>query len=396
MTPPADGMYVRDAAGLEALCERIRGAPVVALDTEFVGENSYYPLLEVVQVGIDGFAALIDFQAVPRLDPLFPVLHDPAVEKVFHAGSQDLEIFLSLAGKPVTPVFDTQVGAAMVGYGPQIGYAKLVEQITRRHLKKSQTVTDWSRRPLTPAQISYALDDVRHLLPVHRHLVDRLKRMGRLEWIREELTRLERPETFAKLADRETYRRVSGGSLLEPRELAILRELAAWREGEARARNSPRQRIVSDDVLVEVARNAPRDHQGLQNFRRLWARDRKRYGDELLQAVERGMACPESELPERRRAPRTRVAPGVIDLLEAFLRSRAERDSMSPSMLATKGDLQALIDDPRGPAAQELPILNGWRRTMAGEDVLAILEGRMDLGVDAKSGEIRLRKIQGE
>ena len=387
----SDGAYIRDAEGLEALCARLRGAKVVALDTEFVGENSYVPRLEVVQVGVDGLAALIDFQAVPRLDPLFEILRDPATEKVFHAGGQDLEIILHLSGRPAAPVFDTQIAAAVVGYGPQIGYAKLVEQVTHRRLKKSQTVTDWSRRPLSPAQIAYALDDVRHLLPVHRHLVEKLGRMGRIDWIREEMEHLEKPETFAKLEDRETYRRVSGGAPLEPRELGILRELAAWREAEARTRNLPRQRVVSDDVLVEVARNAPRDHEGLQNFRRLWTRDRKRYGDDMLKAVELGLACPDDQLPSRRRVPRGRMAPGVLDLLEAFLRGRAERESIAVNVLATKDDLLALVNDPHGSAARELPILNGWRRAMAGEDLLSILEGKMDLGVDPKSGQIRLK-----
>jgi ribonuclease D len=386
--------FITTCDALAAFCRSLRGAAVVAFDTEFVGENTYVPKLEIVQVAADGTAALIDFPAVRDLGPLFEILYDPAVEKVFHAGTQDLELFYGLSRRPLAPVFDTQIAAAFLGYGESLSYASLVERVTGRRLKKLHTVTDWSRRPLTPAQLAYAAEDVTYLLPVHRHLIERLEARGRLAWVREECRALEGIPAKALVEDLDRFQRVKDRHRLAPRELAVLRELAAWREAASRQRNLPRLRVLPDDLLVEVARLAPTRAADLSHLRRMAHRCIERDGESILQAVRRGLDVPESDLPKVERGRPLRVRPGVAELLQAVLRARAEEHRIAPSLLATVRDLEILAHDPRGNEAQALPILAGWRREMVGNALLEILAGRLVIRVDAKGGNVTLEKSQ--
>lgn len=388
------GTYIATPADLKPFCDSLRGATVLALDTEFVGEHSYYAKLEIVQVAADGVAGVIDFPAVGGLEPLLERLYDPAVEKVFHAGTQDLEILYRLGGRPLAPVFDTQVAAAFVGLGASIGYSALVERVTGRRLKKLHTVTDWSRRPLSPSQLSYAVDDVTFLLPIHAHLHERLQKLGRLGWVREECKALEGVPVKEQVEDRERYRRVKEWNKLDRRGLAILRELAAWREAAARARNAPRPRVLADEILVEIARLGPARAAELRTLRRLYPRVIERDGESIIAAVRRGQAVPDKDLPAMERGPRRRVRAGTVDLLNAFLRARSEEEDIAPSLLATVGELETLAHDPRGEDARALPILHGWRREMVGNEILDILEGRASIRVDAGSGKVILERMR--
>ncbi len=389
-TPHNTAPFLNTPEALADFCKTLRGARVIALDTEFVGENSYFPRLEILQVAAEKTAAIIDYPAIRELGFLFEVLYDPAVEKVFHAGTQDLEILYHLSGRPLPNVFDTQIASAYVGYGDCISYASLVERATGRRLKKLHTVTDWSRRPLSPSQLAYAAEDVTWLLQVHTHLVERLRKLGRLDWVREECRPLEGIPAKARVDDRERFRRVKDRHRLAPRELAILRELAAWREEASRSRNIPRLRVVADEILVEIARLAPSRVSDLRNIRRLYPRSVERYGEAIIQAVRRGLEVPDPDLPAHEKGRSLRIRPGVPELLNAVLRARAGERHVAPTLIATMRDLEILAHDPRREEARALSLLNGWRREMVGNELVDILEGRATVRVDGRGGRLRV------
>lgn len=388
---PADAAYITDKAGLKALCERLQDHERLAVDTEFMGEDSFHPRLEIIQVAAGDVAAIIDHQAVAELDPFFALLGDPRIQKVIHAGRQDLEIFSVLSGSVPAPIFDTQVAAAMVGYGPQVGYGQLVQQVVGVALDKSETFTNWAQRPLTPQQLAYALEDVRHLFALHDHLHDKLKGLGRVEWVEEEFRRLQ------GLADEETrnprlrYQRIKGWEGLHPRARAVLREVVAWREHEAKRRDRPRGRILRDEILVEVARRAPATVEALGAMRGVQPSHVEKYGEALVAAVRQGLAVQDHEIP--RVEKRKRIDPetaGLADLLGTALKVRAVEASIAPQLLATSPDLEVFaLHRGQGPAEQ-LPLMQGWRRALAGEHLLKVLQGQLTVGYDPGTGRVRL------
>jgi len=383
-----EGLYVADREGLVALAARLKGARRLAVDTEFVGEETYIPRLEIVQIGDGAIEAIVDYRALGTLGDLGELLLDPAIEKVMHAGSQDLAIFAGLLGQPPAPVFDAQVAAAMVGYGAQAAYAALAQRVLHQHVAKAETVSNWSQRPLTAAQRAYAREDIRYLLPLADHLEEQLARLGRTEWAREEFRRLADPERYRPPDDRLRYTRVRDRGKLSRRGLGILRELAAWREAEARRRDLPRGRIVVDEVMVEIARQAPREASALRGLRRLGPGAVERYREAILEAVARGLAVPERDLPREKAGPRHELPAGLVDLLQAFLQARAEQEHLATSVLASVADLHALAEAHGAGDLNGLPILEGWRRELAGEDLLALIEGRAALTVDPSSGRV--------
>jgi ribonuclease D len=387
--------FIATPEALAAFCQSLRGARCIAIDTEFVGENTYFPKLEIVQIAAEGAVAVIDAPAVADLGPLLEVLFDPAAEKILHAATQDLEIFYAMARHPLVPIFDTQIAAAFLGYGESVSYSALVERVTGRRLRKLHTTTDWSRRPLSPAQLAYAAEDVMYLLPVHRHLTARLKVLGRLDWVREECRALEGVPAKVLVEDTDRFRRVKDRHRLTPRELAVLRELAAWRESTSRHRNLPRFRVLPDDLLVEIARLAPTRAADLRHLRRLSPRCVERDGESIVQAVRRGLEVPDADLPQAERGRPLRVHAGIVELLHALLRARADERRIASSLLATVRDLELLAHDPNGKEALALPILSGWRREMVGDDLLEILSGRAAIRVDARDGRIVLEGPAG-
>jgi len=388
---PADAAYINDRAGLKALCERLRDHERLAVDTEFIGEDSFQPRLEIIQVAAGNVAAIIDHQAVAELDHFFDLLSDRRIQKVVHAGRQDLEIFSVLSGSVPTPIFDTQVAAAMVGYGPQVGYAQIVQQVVGIVLDKSETLTNWGQRPLTSHQLAYALDDVQHLFALHDHLYDKLKTLGRLEWVEEEFCRLQ------GLADEETrnprlrYQRIKGWEGLYPQARAVLREIVAWREHEAKRRDRPRGRILRDESLVEIARRAPATVAALGALRGVQPSQVEKYGEALVAAVQQGLAVKDHEIPQIEK--RKRIDPetaGLADLLGTALKVRAVEAAIAPQLLATSPDLEVIaLYRGTGPAEQ-LPLLQGWRRALAGEHLLKVLQGRLAVGYDSETGQVRL------
>ena len=382
--------YVDGAAGLRSVCDHLAKAERVALDTEFVGERTYVPALELIQVATPGQTALIDCRAVPSLEPFFAVLANPQVEKVLHAGQQDLELFYSLTGRAPAPVTDTQLAAAMAGCGAQVGYAQLVERLLGVAVEKSETLTDWSRRPLTKAQLAYAVDDVRYLLALYDTLRARLIGLQRWEWLREECRRLEGSVRSLPVEPEDAWLRVRGRGTLRAKGLVVLRALAAWREEFARSRNKPRASVARDEVLVEIARKAPTTVEGVRGLRAVRSRELERHAGEVVQRIARALETPRDEWPQP--APPQPAAPstGVVELLQAVLRLRAEEAGIAPSLLATHADLQVLVQRHGAGDANALPIMQGWRRAIAGGDLLALLEGRASVALDPASGAVRV------
>jgi len=388
---------VTDQRALEALCHTLRQSPRLALDTEFVGEDTFIPRLELIQVATATTAAVIDFPAVQAsgsLDIFWELICDVKIEKIVHAGRQDLDLFAIHAGQIPKPFFDTQIAAAMVGYGAQIAYANLVQRLHGTKLAKAHTFTNWSARPLSDDQIAYALEDVEFLLSIHTYLQDRLSTLGRLEWVSEEFARLETAVGEKSREPQERYQRIRGWDTLKPKGAAVLRELAAWREAEARRRNVPRGRVMRDEVLLQLARHPPKSVIELRGLRGLHSSEVDRHGGQLLATITSALALQPSAWPEvpSERKPDPEST-GIVELLQAVLKARAAEEGIAPTMLATSADLQTLVEARQNLTDLDLPILHGWRRKLAGELLLQVLDGAVTVTVDRTSGALRM--IQG-
>lgn len=387
-----DPYYITSSKSLEEFCEQMKDSPRLALDTEFVGEDSFVPKLELIQVATDGAAAVIDFPAVQAsgsLDTFWEVVCDPAVHKIVHAGRQDLDLFALHAGQIPKPFFDTQIAAAMVGYGSQVAYANLVQRVHGAKLEKAHTFTNWSARPLSHAQLAYALEDVTFLLAIHDHLHARLSKFGRLEWVDEEFSRLENAVGETRREPQERYQRVRGWDTLKPRSAAVLRELAAWREAEAKRRNIPRGRVMRDEVLLQLARHPPRGIQELRAVRGLHGSEADRNGEALLAVIRAALTLPPSAWPEIQKQRKSEPdSAGLLELLQAVLKARAAEEEIAPTLLGTTADLQALVDARTTHAAIDIPLLKGWRRLLVGNLLLDVLDGKLAVKIDPKSGAI--------
>lgn len=376
--PPA---LITETEALAALCARLRTESFVTVDTEFMRERTYWPELCLVQIAGESEVALVDALA-PGLDlaPLGELLADPAVTKVFHAARQDVEIFLLKFGAVPTPLFDTQVAAMVAGYGDQVSYDALCRSLAGAQIDKAHRFSDWSARPLSAAQMAYAAADVTHLRRIYRALDEKLRREGRLAWVAEEM---------AALADPATYRLdpESAWERLRPRTgnrrfLGVLRAVAAWREREAQRINIPRQRLVKDETLLEIAATAPETVADLARARGISEGFAKgRSGAGLLAAVKAGKELPEAELPE---APKDRAgpppSPALIALLKVLLAAKSEEHHVAPRLLASSEDLDRLAAGD----GQDVPAMHGWRREVFGEAAAALKAGRLALGVDGR------------
>jgi ribonuclease D len=366
----------------------------LALDTEFVGEDSFIPKLELIQVATSEIAAVIDFPAVQTngsLAPFWELICDPKVEKVVHAGRQDLDLFALHAGEIPKPFFDTQIAAAMLGFGAQVAYANLVQRIHGTKLDKAHTFTNWSARPLSTEQIAYAAEDVQFLLPIHTHLQKRLHALGRSEWVREEFSRLETVVGEKSKEPLDRYQRIRGWDSLKPKQATVLRDLAAWRETEARRRNVPRGRVLRDEVLLQLARHPPKSVDELRGLRGLHSAEIDRNGDQLIATITASLALPPSAWPEipRERRPEPESI-GLVELLQAVLKARATEAKIAPTLLATSSDLQALVEAMEKKRTVDLPLLRGWRKHLVGELLTQILEGTVTVSVDPTKGVLRM------
>ncbi|HEX4762666.1 MAG TPA: ribonuclease D [Sphingomicrobium sp.] len=374
---------------LKALVERLSKQSFVAVDTEFMRENTYWPDLCLIQVASSDEAAAIDPKADIDLKPLLTLfVENQDVLKVFHAGGQDLEIIHNLTGKVPHPLFDTQVAAMALGHGEQIGYSNLIESLLGHSLDKGARFTDWSRRPLDKRQIDYAIADVTHLAAIFPRMVDKLKKSGRGAWLDEEMERLANPSTFA-FEPKDAWKRLKLPSR-NPAVLGRLKALAAWRETEARSKNLPRGRIVKDDTLTEIVLHPPKTQDDLGRVRGLSAGWRTNdIGARLIAAIGSAKPLDQGELPDRepRRPGLTKDGVLVSDLLKLLLKIRAKESGVAPRLIARSDELEALAAGVR----KGLNILDGWRYQEFGKDALDLVEGRLAFAIE--NGKLKMSRV---
>ncbi|MGZ2411416.1 ribonuclease D [Sphingomonas sp. F9_3S_D5_B_2] len=377
---------------LKALVDRLATHPFIAVDTEFMRENTYWPDLCLIQVASTDEAAAIDPKADLDMKPLLALFVDnPEVLKVFHAGGQDLEIIHNLTGKMPYPLFDTQVAAMALGHGEQIGYSNLIESLLGHSLDKGARFTDWSRRPLDKRQIDYAIADVTHLATVFPRMVEKLRKSGRGDWLDEEMERLADASSFAFPAE-DAWKRLKLPSR-NPTVLGRLKALAAWRETEARSKNLPRGRIMKDDTLTEIVLHPPKSQDDLGRIRGLSAGWKSNdIGARLIAALDSAKPLAGDDLPDRepKRPGLTKDGALVSDLLKLLLKIRAKEAGVAPRLIARSDDLEALAAGVRS----GLAILQGWRFQEFGKDAVDLVEGRLAFAI--VNGKLKMSRVAQE
>ncbi len=376
-------MYISTEEELSAFCARAASFDVVAVDTEFLRERTYHPRLCLVQVATPEECVAIDPIILRDLSPLAALLADVSTMKVFHACAQDMEVLLQSVGALPSPIFDTQVAAAFLGERLQISYNGLVHAFCDVTLPKSESLTDWSRRPLTPKQLEYALDDVRYLIKAYGVMVERLRERGRLSWVMDEIRPLAARSHY-EVDKRESYKRVKRVSSCTRRQLGIARELAAWRETLAERRNIPRKWVISDEVLLALVKRAPRD---VSNFRSIRGTEQLSEDDVTLalMAVERGLTCPVDRLPTAFHARKTPSSDleSVTDLMYALVRLVSDQAGVATAMIASRDDLTDYVTHP-----ERSPLREGWRFELMGTRLDDLLSGNIGLTVKDNQVEI--------
>ncbi|HEU4476501.1 MAG TPA: ribonuclease D [Methyloceanibacter sp.] len=371
---------------LAEACARLSGAPYIAVDTEFMREQTFWPRLCLIQIAANGSEVLIDSLA-PSLDltPFFELMVNERVLKVFHSARQDIEIVHHLARVIPHPIFDTQVAAMVCGFGEAVSYSMLVKRLLNRNLDKTSRFTDWSRRPLSERQLTYALGDVIHLRDLYPMLRAQLDQSERASWLSEEMGVLTDPATY-QLHPEHAWRRLKM-RIKTPKALAVLMELAAWREREAQAQDVPRSRILKDEALYDIASQAPCTPEDLGSLRTLhngFARSMR--GRAVLEAVGRGLGRDPSSIPPIERGePMPPEAQAVVDLLRVLLKATAGRHGVAPKLIATSDELEEIARS----GDTDVPVLRGWRRKLFGEDALALKRGELALVI--KDGEVAVR-----
>jgi len=370
---------ITTTAELAVFCDKLKGQPFIAVDTEFMRETTYWPKLCLIQAAAGSAEACIDpLAAGMDLEPFLAIMRDQSILKVFHAARQDVEIFNNLQAMP-KPLFDTQVAGMAAGFGEQIAYDALVRQILKIDLDKSSRFTDWARRPLSDNQLTYALADVTHLAALYPILQDRLAKEGRLGWVTDEMASLTDPAIY-DVEPENAWKR------LRPRKhtakyMAIYKSVAAWRERTAQMRDQPRGRILKDEAIDEVATQAPTDADQLDRLRSVpKGFSGSRFGPDLLAAVREALKDPEAYAPviERSRTAPSPAAGAVVELLKVLLKARAEEAGVASKLIATVSDLEQIANDDES----DNPALKGWRRDAFGEDALKLKRGELALVLD--------------
>lgn len=370
---------IRTTKDLAAICRTLAGSDFVAVDTEFMREATYWPKLCLLQIAGPEAMAVVDPLA-PDLDlePFFELMRNDKVVKVFHAARQDIEIIWNMAGIIPLPIFDTQIAAMVCGFGDAASYGALVKRLLKKNLDKSSRFTDWSRRPLSEKQLHYALGDVTHLRGIYLKLKARLEETGRASWVDEEMALLVNPKTYATTPE-DAWKRLKLRART-PTDLAVLIEVAAWRERAAQAQNVPRARVMKDEAIYDVASQAPTTVEALGMLRTVhdgFARSAR--GRELLEAVKHGIARPKDEVPKLEIGePLPPTAAAVADLLRVLLKAVSARSDVAAKLIATSDDLdQIALDD-----AADVAALKGWRHDLFGADALALKSGAVALAVE--------------
>lgn len=378
---------ITTSAELASVCARLARHPVITVDTEFLRETTYYPLLCVIQLASRDEAVVVDALAEGiDLKPFFALMSNENVLKVFHAARQDIEIIWHQAGLIPHPVFDTQVAAMVLGHGDSIAYDALVERITGHRPDKTHRFTDWSRRPLTAEQLEYAVADVTHLRDVFAALDADLRKRGRSDWVSEEMEVLTSPKTYDFHPERAWERLKS--RVRKPKDLAVLMEVAAWREQEAQSRNIPRSRVLKDDAVGDIAIHAPSSPERLGALRSLpKGFERSQWGADIVAAVQRGLARDLRTLPRIEKPRNNSNGAATVELLKVLLRMTSERHAVASKVIATVDDLERIVADD----GADVGALHGWRRELFGEAALALKHGRLALAIE-KGSVVRVER----
>ncbi len=375
--------YINTHKSLEAFCSKIDKAPWIALDTEFLREKTYYSQLCLIQIATPDHTACIDPLALNDIEPLLNIIYNPTIVKILHAARQDLEIFYNLRNKLPKPIFDTQLAAPLLGYADNIGYANLVQQVLGVHLEKAHSRADWTHRPLSEKQLQYAADDVIYLAQLYTKLKTRLEKHHRLHWLDDEFNALCDTNLY-KNSPQDAWKRVKAADRLKGARLAVLQSLAEWREETSRDENRPRNWLIRDDVLIEIARAIPESEQALNQIRGLHERNLRKYGEKIIARV--NVAKNQTPIPfQKKPYDKTKLTAeqeALVDLLQVLIRLRANENSLNPTALATRKTLEKFVQ------GYPCDITEGWKNHMVGQDIQAILNGEKALSV--KEGKVLL------
>lgn len=361
--------FIQTTKELQLFIKKLGDLRWVALDTEFLREKTYHAKLCLIQLEANGYRACIDPLSISDFSPLIELLNNDSITKVFHAAHQDLEIFLHLTGKVPKPIFDTQIAAAVLGYGDQMGYARLVEHMLKVTLPKTQSRTDWTKRPLSQAQLEYAIDDVRYLAIIYPIMLEALKQKQRLHWLSKDFNNAVNPDTYSIKAE-DRWQKVRGNQILKKSQLAILSELAAWRERQAEKNNRPRKWIISDDILVQLSRQSPLSSKEIMEIPGLQSDKMKSYHSLLLKLISKGANSSQKDWPQ----PTRMIKPSyqqtlLIDLLMIVLQIQANKHGIMPSVIATKKQVAKMV------ISGSLTLSNDWRGDLVNEQFYELLSG---------------------
>jgi ribonuclease D len=366
--------YINQPEQLDDLCLQISREPWVAVDTEFLREKTYYPKFCLLQIAAPDWVACVDPIAIADLRPLLDALYNPAIIKVFHACRQDLEIFYQITGQVLSPIFDTQIAAPLLGFQENPGYAMLVSSFLNINLNKAHTRTDWSERPLSADQIQYAADDVIYLCKIYRIMCGQLEKLGRKDWLNSDFELFNNSELY-QMSPENAWLKIRGKNKLTGKQLSVMQTLTEWRERTAQQENKPRSWLLADDLLLELAKLQPISLGELAKIRNFNERSLNRYGKTLCELIEAARQRPPKPLNEKERpAKKTQQHEAVLDVLSSVVRIRAEENSLNPVILATRKDLEALLF-----GEEDCLLLQGWRYKMAGRELQGLLQGEYTL-----------------
>ena len=377
--------YINTPEQLHDLCGQIAKESWVAIDTEFLREKTYYPKFCLLQIATPEWVACVDPLVLTDLSNLFEVLQKPSMTKVLHSSRQDLEIFFQLTGKVTTSIFDTQIAAPLLGFQENPGYAMLVSSFLNINLSKAYTRTDWSIRPLSKDQLQYAADDVIYLCQVYKIMTDKLTELGRLDWLEDDFQALNNPELYQPLPEN-AWLRIKGKNKLTGKQLSIIQSLSAWRESTAQAEDRPRNWLMRDDLMLELAKLQPTSIDALANVRQINERVVKRYGNKLCQLIKEAQQRAPIPLHDKGRpAKKNQQQEAILDALTAVVRIRAEENALNPTILASRKDLEILQ------TGEDSVLLHGWRYSMVGEELQGLLQGEIQLKISA--GQLDLVRL---
>ena len=372
-----DILYVDNSEKLQKLCESIKNAPLLILDTEFVREKTYRAKLCLIQIATDDIIACVDPIALNDISPLMDIIHDENKLKILHAARQDYEIFYDLDNKLPEPLFDSQLAASLLGYGEQVGYAALVNKVLGVQLDKAHTRTDWSKRPLSEAQIHYASDDVYYLRQLYPILKNKLIEQGRENWLNDEFNALCQPELFITHPE-DAWNKVKGVNRLRPRQLAAAKNIAQWREEMAIKKDQPRRWILADDILLAVAQLLPKNISQLESIVNIKKATIENSGKNILECVKKTLELNESELPSTIKLKRLTADQEIIaDLLMTQLKLVANEQNISPANIANRKMVEKIIY-----GETDIPLLKGWRYQLAGKKLQSLLSGEFSLHIE--------------